>query len=365
MRKYASRLCSLAAALMVAGCADDSADTLTAPAAPVADAAPIGTFNHPWIGANVGLTAAFERDVILDFADGANLGWVRATVYWYEIQPHTNQFDAAKLADLKDYVNRANARGMKVFLTLEGSPGWARLCNASNMTPEGQNCGTPLSPPHDAMYAWWRQYVTDLVRELPTVDHWGVWNEPNDPYFLNVAPGRDPVLEYGKLVAYASDAIHGTAGNLLVGPDLANRAGQKEFLARVMAHSGHQIDIVSVHSYQPAQGTVAMLRDYRSIGFRQPMWLTEFALWEGIGTQTDEFPQAANVTGMIKQMYAGQLDAQNVFPFHLYNSDQGYQMLTRQSPGNYRPRWAYDCLRALASNNWSNLPWYCQEHGQF
>lgn len=365
MHKRTLRLHVLAAAVVLAGCADSEPATLAAPDAPLADAAPARQFNHPWIGANVGVPALFERDTILNWAAGANLGYVRATVYWYELQPDGNFFNQAKLDDLKDYVRRADARGLRVFLTLEGSPSWVRLCNAQNLTPEGRTCGTALSPPHDAMYAWWRQYVTDLVRELPLVDYWGVWNEPNDPYFLNMADGRDRLTEYSKLVLYASDAIHGTAGNKLVAPDLANRAGQKEFLAQVIQSVGHKVDIVSVHSYQPAQGTVAMLRDYRTIGFSQPMWLTEFALWEGIGVQADEFPQAANVTGMIKQMYAGQLDVQNVFPFHLYSSDQGYQLLTRQGTANYRPRWAYDCLRALASNNWSNLPWYCQEHSQF
>lgn len=355
----------LSAFLLTLGAAGCTDAPTAAPSGPAKDAAPPQQFAHPWVGVNVGIPTPADRDTILNFAAGGNVGYVRATIYWYEMQPDGPSFAPGRLEDVQDYARKAHARGLKVLLNLEGSPAWVRLCDANNLTPEGQSCGNAWSPPHDAMYIWWQRYVADLVSALPEVDYWGVWNEPNEPRFFSVAPGRDAAGEYGKLVAYAADAVHAVPGKNVVAPDLANRDGQRDFLARVMQNVGGYIDIVSVHSYQPVSGTISMLRDYRSIGFTQPMWITEFSLWEGIGSQDDQYPQAANVSGMIKEIYYGQLDAQNVFPFHLYHSDQGYQMLTQLGPQNYRPRWAYDCMRALASNNWNNLPWYCSEHPSF
>lgn len=309
---------------------------------------------NPRAGVVVGIPDA-DRETILGHAENAEVGWIRVTFYWPLFQPTEGQFSPSYLAAVQDYVAKANDRGLQVFVTLEDAPRWARLCNDLNRTPEGSDCGNDNSPPHDAMYFRWQQYIMDLQAAFPTVTHWGIWNEPNSDGHFHV-PGRDPLTEYRKLLASAAQVIR--ADNTVVAPDLANTgSGEVDFLRSLMQTHGSYIDVVSVHSYQTVIDTVGLLAQYRGIGFSQPIWLTEFSLARS-GADSNQYPQAANVTGMFDAMNQGRVSGWvNAFPYHLYNADEGYQMMETTGGGIYTARWAYDCLQVVAGG--FPRPWYC------
>ena len=232
-----------------------------------------------------------------DLTTGTGARWVRMPVDWSVLQPdNSTSWNQGALDQLTRAVERARSANAQVMITLQNTPVWARLCPpGSSSNPSLCSTGR-ATPPHPLMYAYWRQFVGQMVSKYPYVQAWGIWNEPNAPDQLVPWPGERAQDEYVLLVGYAADAIHAVAGKQLVAPEVGGvftdeppvRSGfidSRSFLREILTRAGNSIDVVSVHDYSGTVGTSRTqhpslfnhLGQYADIlAGRWPMWLTEF-----------------------------------------------------------------------------------------
>ncbi len=98
---------------------------------------------------------------VLELAQEAGFGWVRQQVWWRNVEPWRGHFEWGELDSI---VDDANARGMRVLLSIVRSPEWAT----------GGGYGLPYDPAE----------LGDFIYELASryrgkVQAYEVWNEPN------------------------------------------------------------------------------------------------------------------------------------------------------------------------------------------
>jgi hypothetical protein len=177
----------------------------------------------------------------LDTLAGLGVDRLRVFVVWKAVAPQPDAdarpaFDATDPAaypaaawDRYDTLLRlAGARGLKVSFDLTGpAPDWA------TGTPERADIDPTWQPSADEF----GQFVHAAGRRFPAVDHWGIWNEPNDPgsltpqwvpegrRWIEAAPGTYRTLAdaaYAGLVATG----HGK-DTILVGETAAEGAQQR------------------------------------------------------------------------------------------------------------------------------------------
>ena len=102
-----------------------------------------------------------DRERALDLAGEAGFGWIRQQVWWRHIEPWKGDY---AWGELDGIVADANARGLKVLLSIVRSPEWAT----------GGGYGLPYDPEDmgDFFYALAWHYRGQ-------VHAYEVWNEPN------------------------------------------------------------------------------------------------------------------------------------------------------------------------------------------
>jgi hypothetical protein len=123
------------------------------------------------------------RTRTLDEIQRFGVGWLRVIVYWQDAAPSPDarqvpDFDERDPAQYPGFgrydrlLAEAQARGMRVLVTISGPvPVWA--------TRHLTDHTTRPSP------ARFERFVTAVGRRYGGyVDHWAVWNEPNQPQFL-------------------------------------------------------------------------------------------------------------------------------------------------------------------------------------
>ncbi len=133
-----------------------------------------------------------ERLALLGRAAAAHASIVRVVAQWNLIAPHRPR-NAANPADpayhfegIDDLVWHAQLQGMRVLLTIWGTPRWASASGKLN-----------AAPPPDALGAFCSAMATRYsghFRGQPFVAYYSVWNEPNLEQFLAPqfdANGRD------------------------------------------------------------------------------------------------------------------------------------------------------------------------------
>jgi hypothetical protein len=121
-------------------------------------------------GGDVGVVALSTSDVDAVAATGS--GWVRLSSTWSLLEPTNGVYAQGAWNSLEARLRHAKSLGLKVQLTLTGSPAWATNESGSGATP------TP------ANYGRYAQFLGDLAHRLaPYVDAWVVWNEPNHPFY--------------------------------------------------------------------------------------------------------------------------------------------------------------------------------------
>jgi hypothetical protein len=163
------RSCLFVACLLVAG--------TTATTATAADHMWMGFQDDPALRWRPGRAATFDR--IQQF----NASVVRTTVYWSRTAPRrpahpTNSFDRAyRFSDLDEFVRNAATRDVAVMLTIWGTPRWANGGKGENVAPRRAKDLADFARAVASRY-------DGRHRGLPSVQFYGVWNEPNLGRFL-------------------------------------------------------------------------------------------------------------------------------------------------------------------------------------
>jgi polysaccharide biosynthesis protein PslG len=234
-----------------------------------------------------------DMDRELDLVKRANGNVIRLDVGWSTLESGgKGVYSPWYLGKLDRVMRAAQARGIKVIVSLVSTPCWA------SSAPESlrQGCegswwdrGVAQHPPTNAAdYGDAARFITARYGEaLAALE---VWNEPNIDRFL---AGPRKAAEYAALVRAAYPAAK--AGNPHV-PVLAGAlaAADRPFLDELYAHGikGHY-DAISVHPYNewrdPADRWHERWRQYtflpgiewvregqRVAGDSSPLWITEF-----------------------------------------------------------------------------------------
>jgi hypothetical protein len=240
-----------------------------------------------------GINAHIPNDAVADRIVEAGIEWVRIDFVWSTAEPERDVYDWRAYDALLD---RLEARGLKAYATLQGTPAWA--------TSGPEFSGVPDDP------GQWQEFVyLAAARYRGRIAAWGIWNEPNSDRFW-----RGSRSEYiQKLLIPASIAVRTADPEALVaGPDLAHLSSLHwdEWLREVIADAGNHLDVIT-HHYYPSYGTAWELlyhfdrkpnRPWRTPSVRdllidagwwgRPFWLTETGVEsavDGPGGQADYY----------------------------------------------------------------------------
>jgi hypothetical protein len=135
---------------------------------------------HLQVGLSLGYTlwpmtpAAVQAEVASIRTLG--VGWIRVDLDWAAVQPTAPAL--FNWAPFDTIVSAADADGISVLPTLDGTPAWARPAGCTT-----QFCA-PASPTEFAIFA-----AAAIARYAPRGIHtWEIWNEPNMTMFWQPAP---------------------------------------------------------------------------------------------------------------------------------------------------------------------------------
>lgn len=267
------------------------------------------------IGDNgVGLNTHHPSDAYADLAADLGLNWIRVDANWFQLQPGRDRYDWAHMDAI---VDRANARGLNVYMTLAYTPEWVpRVPSPSGDAYVGND--EPVGS------AEWTAFVTAAVTRYAArgVTHFGIWNEPNlGGFFEGTA---DAYID--KILVPGSDAVRRTCGSCVVlGPDLAHVGDYDVFLDRVMSRASGSFDILAHHIYSGWAETGTGIFDgdrflealemrrfsFTRISLRElldrhgwtgEVWITETGYRAGrIGDPSDEMRQATYVRRVMEE----------------------------------------------------------------
>lgn len=230
----------------------------------------------------------------LSLVRSANVGWVRITIPWREVNPARGKWSWGTTDAL---VKSARAKGLKVLGVLSTAPVWA-----------GSNeHGT--KPPSQIGY--WQQYVRRVAaRYTGRIQAYEVWNEPN------LEDGGDGVGWAKDLWTFPrySDYLRSAAlqirkyasGTLVVGPVTSSQPNsrtvdvfrQLEEVAYPDGPAWSFLDVVSFHGNarddQPVLDLLTQIEDQLGIlanrnpsNAGKPLWLTELG-WRVGGGVSEE-----------------------------------------------------------------------------
>jgi Glycosyl hydrolase catalytic core len=176
-----------------------------------------------------------DRQDVFQFAEKANAGLARTTVYWSRIAERRpanagSPFDPAyRFDDLDEFVRNAGMHGMEVMLTIWGTPSWANGGKGQNYAPtrlrDLQNFTRALATRYSGRYSGY-----------PFVRYYTVWNESNLGQFLSPqynSRGK-PVAPHIYAGIYRAAYAGIKAGNrqALVGIGETSARGRDKYLGR-------------------------------------------------------------------------------------------------------------------------------------
>ena len=287
-------------AMLLAACSTDIPTTVTpSRPSPVHRSANVLADN----GLGVNLITIQSNDPaygaqVANMVANAGFTWVRLELDWADIEPAgpIDQWVTSgndHLGQMWNTVQRVHEAGLKIFMTLKTSPGWAQ----DNSVPKH-----PHRPPSATNMHYWDRYVQKMIQLFgDKVHHWGVWNEPNSAchQFIEgqgchfVVPNADWLPAYETLLTRTSQVLATHAPNdWLIGYDLAwGFPGQANLLRQSLNRMQglSNLKAVSIHRYDPpnlnfhqANGTstdgdnIAQLLDLLGTGGRYELWFTEW-----------------------------------------------------------------------------------------
>ena len=244
-----------------------------------------------------------EMDRQLDAAKAANASIARVDVGWSALEESgKGKWSSYHLGRLDKVVAKAEARGVKLLLTLTTTPCWA------STAPESlkQGCSgqwwtrdiEDYAPADPQDYADALGYLVD--RYGTRVAGWELWNEPNSDDFWK---SSSPVSDYADLVkaayraAKAADArVPIVAGSLMHADYEWTESLYKQGI------KGH-FDAFSIHPYSEDKSPLSRNGGYTKVSFAEgvpavrevmlrygddkPLWLTEFG-WSTTRVRDDK-----------------------------------------------------------------------------
>lgn len=277
----------------------------------LAAAAPLGGVNVE--GLRYGLTLA-EADRTIAVAHALHAGVVRFEVSWSILEPRgPGQIDPSMLAYVDRLMSAAGANGIRVLMTVDGTPCWVSSAPAKlrrRCRPGQDNAASRWPPTRPAAYAAFVGYLTQRYGDrLAAIE---VWNEPdqaNEKYFA----GPHKAERYAAILRAAYPAIKRADANVEV---LAGSlVGYNGVFLRSLYAAGIRgyYDGLAVHFYSL---TLASIRSFRSVelahGDSTPLWLDEFG-WSNcyprLRVQEEQAcvtsrVQARNVTSLYRSLSA-------------------------------------------------------------
>ena len=200
-----------------------------------------GIQDDAWLAAGTTKMPSLERR--LDTLDQLGVDTVRFTLLWRDIavtrpddpaDPNDPGYDWSNADPLVKGLHR---HGIKVLLTLWGTPRWANHWNKPNRPP--------ASPDALALFA------TAAAKRYPWVRMWEVWNEPNQ---LGGLYPNSPRLYVERLLNPTVAALHAlNPANVVAGGATSPRATQTAKSAvifmRGMRAAHARFDVYSHHPY--------------------------------------------------------------------------------------------------------------------
>jgi hypothetical protein len=233
----------------------------------------------PLSGINIsgdGLPAEIDRQIALARTLHAKV--VRTQVSWSSLEPlASGQIDQESLASLDRLMTDASAAGIRVIVTVDGTPCWASSAPASLQRaciPGKFSQANAWPPSNPADYAAFVAYLAQRYgTRLAAIE---VWNEPDQANQLYFA-GPDKPQRYAAILRAAYPAIKRANPNV---PVLAGSlVGANGVFLRALYAAGIKgyYDGLSVHFYTL---TLASLRSIHEVqmanGDTKPLWLDEF-----------------------------------------------------------------------------------------
>ena len=212
--------------------------------------------------------------------DRLGLEVVRVTVNWYDVERAPGSYSWRRTDAL---LNALNSRGLDPVVTLWGTPGWANEGQAPNRLP--------------AQASDFANFARTIAARYAFVDHWVIWNEPNQRRWLDpVSPGQ----YVSKLLNPAYQAIKSVTASAKIAGGVTAPRGNKGGMSpvsflRLMDRAGARLDAFAHHpypanpsetpSYRACNGckTITMsslerlVREVSQAFPRARIWLTEYA----------------------------------------------------------------------------------------
>ena len=282
----------------------------------------------------------------LNLAHAASASLVRFEAPWQLLQPSARgQFDPTALATLDSVVDGAAQRGMRVMLTVDGSPCWASSAPPSLLGGCSASSPATAYPPSDpADYASMAHAL--VARYGNRLAAFEVWNEPdhvNELYFA----GPDKPTHYAAILRAAYPAIK--SADPIVTVLAGSLVGANGAFLQALYAAGIKgyYDAISVHYYDLV---LASLRSIRAVmtaaGDHSPVWLAEFG-WtscfpasttqggHSCVTPASEAADLADTLGLLPA--AGWVDA--AFVYNLHDTAQ-YQFGLVDRGGARKPAFA-------------------------
>ncbi|HUB35823.1 MAG TPA: cellulase family glycosylhydrolase [Solirubrobacteraceae bacterium] len=324
-----------------------------------ASAAPLGGVNV--LGIDVGVRTG-EIDRAIDQAQALHAKVVRASLNWAYLEPRAaGTLDPGALAMTDRLMSDASAAGIRVILTVDGSPCWASSAPAAVLAKCSTQRRTQASawPPQNASdYA---AFVAMLAARYGTrLAALEIWNEPDQANQLYFA-GPNKAQRYATLLRAAYPAIKQANPNVTV--IAGSLVGYNGVFLKALYAAGIKgyYDGLAVHFYSL---TLASLRQFRQVqvanGDTKPLWLDEFG-WttcKPLSRSQDEQPcvtpqvQAANLGDIFRSLArTGYVAA--VLSFQLQDTDgSDFGVLTAR--GARKP--AYGALASVLAAPLSGRP---------
>lgn len=238
-----------------------------------------------------------DQDEIFQHLAALGVGWVKVQISWKLYEPEPGQLHQERFTELDTFVNRANAQGIQVLLSVSKAPEWSR--------PTTEMDG----PPSD--FALYNQFMyTASARYQGQVAAYELWNEPNLQREWNGLPlGGAAFVEL--LRAGVSGARAGDPRAVLIAGapavtginDRVTAVDDRVFLQEMLqANVAELVDGIGIHPYgygNPPDSTAVSpspvthshnshpsfffadtLHDYRQLLAENrtnlPLWVTEF-----------------------------------------------------------------------------------------